>query len=123
MLAAVLGPAAFGAWTLFRLAGRYLGLAELGIRSGLEFEVAKRGEREAVRFRRAGIGFLGLVFGPIGILALVASFLVTDPLTVLALRVLALTLLAEACAASPSWRRRAPRFTWRSPPCWRSAGG
>jgi O-antigen/teichoic acid export membrane protein len=95
VLAAVLGPAAFGAWTLFRLAGRYLGLAELGIRSGLEFEVAKTGEREAVRFRRAGIGFLGLVFGPIGILALVASFLVTDPLTVLALRVLALTLLAE----------------------------
>jgi O-antigen/teichoic acid export membrane protein len=108
VLAAVLGPAAFGAWTLFRLAGRYLGLAELGIRRGLEFEVAKAGDdarghdegpggadTPAVRSGRAAVGFLGLVFGPIGVLALVASFLVADPLTALALRVLALTVLAE----------------------------
>jgi O-antigen/teichoic acid export membrane protein len=103
VLAAVLGPAAFGAWTLFRLAGRYLGLAELGIRNGLEFEVAKAGDDardpvrkpETARFGRAAVGFLGLVFGPIGVLALVTSFLVADPLTALVLRVLALTLLAE----------------------------
>jgi O-antigen/teichoic acid export membrane protein len=108
VLAALLGPAAFGAWTLFRLAARYLGLAELGIRQGLEFEVAKTGvdarghaERSkgavspTVRTGRAAVGFTGLVFGPIGVLAVVASFLVADPLTALALRVLALTLLAE----------------------------
>jgi O-antigen/teichoic acid export membrane protein len=103
VLAAVLGPAAFGAWTLFRLAGRYLGLAELGIRNGLEFEVAKAGddgrdpagEPVAVSFGRTAVGFLGVVFGPMGVLALVVSFLVADPLTALALRVLALTVLAE----------------------------
>lgn len=110
MLAAVLGPAAFGAWTLFRLAGRYLGLAELGIRRGLEFEVAKAAreaggdgdgaagdarETDAARFGRAAVGFLDLVFGPIGLLALVASFLVADPQTTLALRFLAVTVLAE----------------------------
>jgi O-antigen/teichoic acid export membrane protein len=108
VLAAVLGPAAFGAWTLFRLAGRYLGLAELGIRQGLEFEVAKagddgRGHAERSRWAdapaacsgRAAVGFLGLVFGPIGVLAVVASFLTATPLTALALRMLALTVLAE----------------------------
>ncbi len=102
VLAGLFGPSVFGAWTLFRIAGRYLGLAELGIRRGMEFEVSRTVEgpgsgrgRDAVRFGRAAVGYLVVTFGAIGVLALVASFIVEDPLTALALRVLAFTVLAE----------------------------
>jgi len=40
LLAAMLGPAAFGTWALLRLGMRYSGLAGLGVFRGLEMELA-----------------------------------------------------------------------------------
>ncbi len=107
LLAALLGPSGFGVWTLFRIASRYLGLPELALRRGMEYEAAravdiqqpgpKRGKRQssAVPLGRAAVAFLVRLYGTIGVAAFLASFFVVDPGTVLVLRALGLTLLAE----------------------------
>lgn len=101
-LASLLTPAGFGAWTLFRIAGRYTALAELGVRRGLEFEVstggraeAAVGESESVRFGRTALGYIVVVFGAIAALSLVGSFMVQDPTARFAMRVFSVAVVLE----------------------------
>jgi O-antigen/teichoic acid export membrane protein len=98
----LLGPAAFGAWSLFRLAGRYLGVGGLGIHRGLELEIVRArtpgGDDPAPEADRAGetaLGFYLLVFGSLAILGVGASFFLSDPGLVLGVRALAIGILAE----------------------------
>ncbi len=102
VLATLLGPAAFGAWSLFRLAGRYLGVGGLGIHRGLELEIVRArsaggddASPEADRVGETAFGFYLLVFGLMAVIALGASFLALDPGLVLGLRALAAGVLAE----------------------------
>lgn len=102
VLAALLGPAAFGAWSLFRLASRYLSIGGLGIHRGLEFEVIRARTQagdeaapEADRVGETALGFYWLVFGVIAVVALAASFLFSEPGFALGLRVLAIGVLVE----------------------------
>lgn len=99
LLAAVLGPSAFGVWTLFRIASRYLGIVELAVRGGLELEAsqaaASSDRASEIGLGRVVVGFLGLVYGPVGASLLAVSFWVGDPPTRWVLRVLGLSLLAE----------------------------
>ncbi len=99
LLAAMLGPSAFGVWTLFRIASRYLGIPEFAVRGGLEFEAsraaAQSDETSERKLGRVAVGFLGLLYAPAGAVLLVLSFLVGDPQVRLVLRVLGLSILAE----------------------------
>lgn len=98
LIAAVLGPAAFGGWALLRLSGRYTALANFGVFRGLEFELGA-GTATAEERRRSAASALGFVLVVFGLLALAlvgASFLVADPAHRLVLRALAgLSLLEE----------------------------
>jgi O-antigen/teichoic acid export membrane protein len=83
VLAALLGPALFGVWALFRLGLRYGALAALGIHRGIEVEIAadERSPRDRPRrlWGRAAVGYLVGVCGVLGVAALAVSFWVASP--------------------------------------------
>lgn len=105
LLATLLGPAAFGIWTIFRLVLRYVMVAALGIYRGLEFEVVQTlsAQKESagtesddvVIWGRATLGYTLLVFGGLAILSLAASFVVRDQVVTLTLRAVAAGMLVE----------------------------
>jgi O-antigen/teichoic acid export membrane protein len=101
LLASVLGPQAFGAWSLFRIASRYGAFAGLGINRGLEREVSREswaagaGAAEAQLYGRTAIGFGLATFGTLSVAALAASFLVADPRLALGLRGFAGAIVVE----------------------------
>lgn len=85
VLAALLGPEAFGGWALFRLAMRYATSAGLGVNRGLERELSQSlaetsaTERaDATLAARSAVGFKLLVFGVLSLVALGVSFRTTD---------------------------------------------
>ena len=83
ILAAVIGPASFGVWALFRLALRYGAFAALGIHRGMEVEVAGIGGEPSSRQRRhwgrVTTGYLLLIYLPLGALAVGLSFGLASP--------------------------------------------
>lgn len=93
VLALLLGPEAFGVWTLFRIGTKYAAMFSLGIQRGLEFELARRptgarraaspGDRDAAgearAFARSTLGFLLVVFGALSLGCLLATRIVADP--------------------------------------------
>ncbi len=102
LLAIVLGPRAFGIWTLFRIVMRYTPLSGLGVQRGLELEIVQ--ERaigtEAALARaeastRTALGWIIATALAASLAALVASFIVTDPAWQLALRAVSLGVLLE----------------------------
>lgn len=100
VLAALLGPAAFGGWALMRLATGYASFATLGIHRGLELELTRsRGAPAAADHHgppdAAALSYLLGVFGVLAAVALAASFVVRDPARALELRVLGAAVLAE----------------------------
>ncbi len=85
VLAVLLGPTLFGAWALFRLAMPYAALASLGIRRGLEFEVARETPNEGsprsdeeLLVARTTLGYTLAVFGALGLGLVVASQTVSN---------------------------------------------
>ena len=99
LLAAVLGPAAFGSWALVRLAMRYAALGGLGITRGLEFELlhpvpARGGDTRSPA--GVALGFMLAVAGALAALALVASVVVSSAETRLLLRGFAAASVAES---------------------------
>jgi O-antigen/teichoic acid export membrane protein len=104
LLAALVGPAGFGAWSLFRLFGRYARLANIGLFRGLEYRLAQAPDSEQHRpgegreWARAAVGFLLLVFGGISLVLGLVSFLVADPLLRAAMRGLAAALVFSELA-------------------------
>jgi O-antigen/teichoic acid export membrane protein len=83
LLAALLGPAAFGTWALLRIGMRYSALAGLGVFRGLEVELLQPGA-ERVTDRKdspasSALGFVLLVSGIISAVALAAAVLQRDP--------------------------------------------
>lgn len=97
LLAAVLGPAAFGSWALLRLAMRCAALSGLGISRGLEYELLRPGMR-GERWRRpagAALGFVLAVGTVLAAGALAASFLVASDDLRLLLRGFAAAALSE----------------------------
>ncbi|HEX5436125.1 MAG TPA: oligosaccharide flippase family protein [Gemmatimonadaceae bacterium] len=101
VLASILGPEAFGVWKLFRIAARYAPLAALGVSRGMEREVtqgdAARGAQRPVEAMaaRTTLGFSLVMFTALALLALIASFLVSDRRAALAMRAFAAAVLAE----------------------------
>ena len=86
LLAALLGPAAFGIWSLIRLCQQYLIVVGLGTGRGLEVEASalRRGPEggpnpTAERFAVASTGFQLLGYGALSVLAAVAALLTDDP--------------------------------------------
>jgi O-antigen/teichoic acid export membrane protein len=99
LLAATLGPAAFGGWALLRMGMRYSGLAGLGVFRGLELELL-HADAKGETLRQASpaptaLGFILLVGGSLSSLAIAASFVVSDSHTRLLLRGFAVASLAE----------------------------
>jgi O-antigen/teichoic acid export membrane protein len=99
LLAALLGPAAFGSWALLRLGMRYAGLAGLGVFRGLELELLHADARGAARRQdlpaATALGFILLVGGTLSALAIAVSFVVADSHDRLLLRGFAVASLAE----------------------------
>ena len=101
VLATLLGPSAFGAWSLFRLASRYAALGGLGVHRGLEYEIVRArtvsgdDSSEVDRVGESALGFFLVVFGIAAIGLGAASFLVSDPRLVAGLRALTVGVLAE----------------------------
>ena len=82
VLAAMLGPAAFGTWALLRLGMRYSGLAGLGVFRGLELELLQA-DAQGGTLRRgapapAALGFILVTGGTVSALALGAALVVQD---------------------------------------------
>ena len=82
VLAAMLGPAAFGTWALLRLGMRYSGLAGLGVFRGLELELLQA-DAQGRTLRRgspapAALGFILAIGGSVSALALGAALVVQD---------------------------------------------
>ncbi len=114
LLAALLGPAAFGSWALLRLWMRFSALGGLGITRGLEFELLHptaphtaqshtaqhhpAQHHPAHRRSPAGValGFTLMVAGALAALALVASAVESSPDRRLLLRGFAVAGIAEA---------------------------
>jgi O-antigen/teichoic acid export membrane protein len=97
LLAAVLGPAAFGSWALLRLGMRYAALGRLGVTRGLEFELLHPApERERHTPAGVALGFMLAVAGAASALALAASFVVPSPESRTLLRGFAAAGLGEA---------------------------
>ncbi len=89
LLAAMLGPAAFGAWALLRLAMRYAMFGALGVFRGLELELLSAKERDGAGtgpVAGTALGFILAESGTLAAIALLASFVVTDPGHALVLR-------------------------------------
>jgi O-antigen/teichoic acid export membrane protein len=98
LLAALLGPAAFGTWALLRMAMRYSALAGVSVYRGLELELLRSGQHERTADSPAptALGFVLLVSGSIAAASLLGSFLTADPSTRLVLRGFAAASMAEA---------------------------
>jgi O-antigen/teichoic acid export membrane protein len=99
LLAALLGPAAFGSWALLRLGMRYTALPGLGVFRGLELELL-HADSKATPSRRdspaaTALGFILLVGGALAAVAIAASLVVDDRHDRLLLRWFALASLAE----------------------------
>jgi O-antigen/teichoic acid export membrane protein len=102
LLAIVLGPRAFGIWTLFRIFMRYTPLSGLGVQRGLELEIVQEralGSEEAIArsdlAARTTLGWIISTAVATSAAALVASFVVTDPAWRMALRAVSLGVLLE----------------------------
>lgn len=101
LIAVLLGPGGYGAWTLFRMAMPYCGFGALGIRRGLEYEVARAraGSADAgadeTELGRTAMGFTLAVFVPLAVLLAAASRVAEDPTWTLGLLALALAVPAE----------------------------
>lgn len=94
LLASLLGPAAFGAWSLLRLVQRYAGLPTFGLVRGLELAAVQRpAERPALA--RSGRGLVIAGYGSVAAGALAASFAVPAPEARLLLRGFAGAIVAE----------------------------
>jgi len=99
VLATALGPHAFGAWALFRLATNYATFAQLGMKDGLEFHVARaaatHGAARARSCWRTALGFVLCVSGSIAVASLALSFVVGDATLALSMRWFAGAVVAE----------------------------
>jgi O-antigen/teichoic acid export membrane protein len=102
LLAVVLGPRAFGIWTLFRIFMRYTPLSGLGVQRGLELEIVQErslGDADAVErsdlAARTTLGWIIATALATSAAALVASFIVTDPAWRIALRAVSLGIVLE----------------------------
>lgn len=97
LLAAILGPAAFGSWALLRITMRCAAVSGLGISRGLEFELL-RPAREGRWRRPAGValGFVLAVGSTLSAAALAASFAVRSEDLRLLLRAFAAATLSES---------------------------
>jgi len=102
LLAIVLGPRAFGIWTLFRIFMRYTPLSGLGVQRGLELEIVQEravGTEQALAraelSARTTLGWIIATAIATSLAALLASFLVTDETWRLALRAVSLGVVLE----------------------------
>lgn len=102
LLAIVLGPRAFGIWTLFRIFMRYTPLAGLGAQRGLELEIVQGralGDAEALErsslAARTTLGWIIATALATSVAALAASFIVTDETWRIALRAVSLGVVLE----------------------------
>ena len=102
LLAIVLGPRAFGIWTLFRIFMRYTPLSGLGVQRGLELEIVQEralGGAEAIArselSARTTLGWIIATAIATSLAALIASFVVTDPAWRIALRAVSLGVVLE----------------------------
>jgi O-antigen/teichoic acid export membrane protein len=99
LLAAMLGPAAFGGWALLRMGMRYAGLPGLGVFRGLELELLHADSKVTTTRRDSpaatALGFILLVGGGLAALALAASLVLDDRNDRLLLRWFAVGGLAE----------------------------
>ncbi len=102
LLAVVLGPRAFGIWTLFRIFMRYTPLSGLGVQRGLELAIVQEhalGDAEAVErsntAARTTLGWIIATAIATSLVALIASFVVTDEPWRLALRAVSLGVVLE----------------------------
>lgn len=102
LLAIVLGPRAFGIWALFRIFMRYTPLSGLGVQRGLELEIVQERaleDAEAIErsklSARTTLGWIIATAVTTSLLALVASFIVTDASWRLALRAVSLGVVLE----------------------------
>lgn len=102
LLAALLGPAVFGVWSLIRLCQQYLIVIGLGTGRGLEVEASahRRGadgllNPTAAQFAAACAGFQLLGYGAFSILAAVGAALTGDPTWRAILAGLAVSTLVE----------------------------
>jgi O-antigen/teichoic acid export membrane protein len=99
LLAALLGPAAFGNWALLRLGMRYSGLAGLGVFRGLELELLHPHGRAEAHGRKSpaatALGFILIVGGSVSVIAMAAAFLMGDHQYQLLLAGFAVASLAE----------------------------
>jgi O-antigen/teichoic acid export membrane protein len=107
VLAALLGPAAFGLWALVRLSMRYATMVPLSVFRGLELELlaapspagrlatagkpAEGGDAPA----RVALGFVLAATGALATATVAASFLVRDPAQALVLRGFAAAIVFE----------------------------
>ena len=102
LLAIVLGPRAFGIWTLFRIFMRYTPLSGLGVQRGLELEIVQEraiGTEEAIAraelSARTTLGWVVATAIVTSLAALLVSFAVADPAWRLALRAVSLGVVLE----------------------------
>ena len=102
LLAIVLGPRAFGIWTLFRIFMRYTPLSGLGVQRGLELEIVQEralgGADATERSRiaaRTTLGWIIVTAVATSLVALLTSFLVTDDTWRIALRAVSLGVVLE----------------------------
>jgi O-antigen/teichoic acid export membrane protein len=102
LLAVVLGPRAFGIWTLFRICMRYTPLSGLGVQRGLELAIVQEralGDAEAIErstlAARTTLGWIVATAIATSAIALLASFIVTDDSWRIALRAVSLGVVLE----------------------------
>ena len=102
LLAIVLGPRAFGIWTLFRIFMRYTPLSGLGVQRGLELEIVQErawGGADAIERSRISarttLGWIIVTAVATSLVALITSFLVTDDTWRIALRAVSLGVVLE----------------------------
>ena len=102
LLAAILGPATFGVWSLFRLSIRYAAFAALGLGRGLEFELTQTKDsscqNEKALFARTTLGFTFVVFVPLSLASLIGSYTVANTELALGMRAFGAAIVAERVA-------------------------
>jgi O-antigen/teichoic acid export membrane protein len=100
LLAAVLGPTAFGSWALLRIGMRYASLGRLGILRGLELELLHPGgDGDRARAESAAattLGFILVVCGAVAVAALTLAAITQNPDHRLLLWGLAAAVLADS---------------------------